>query len=410
MSVDGPESTPTPNLYNDILAKTQKRHRLVTVHWEMTYRCNEKCSHCYLDVFAPHASVPGELSTEECFRLLDEMADLGVLNLTLSGGEIFVRRDFFEIAEYARAKKFLLRLFTNGIMIKPEIADRIAALHPYAMEVSLYSINPVVHDQITRLNRSWELTTRAIRLLRERNLRVVIKTPVMRENVHELDELKTLADDLGAQFRYDITVTPKDTGSLEPLKHRVNYHELVSLFRKEIDPSVWIGRTVTDEHRTCGISMNSLALDPYGNVFPCVQTRFNAGNVRENSLKAIWESSPVWKQVGNLTMGELPVCRTCELNTLCVRCHGLAQAEDGDLHAPAMVNCREALARRQALIDRGELNANYPIPAHLQEYALRIEAGTDSLVEPRLQFIPLSALRMNGGIHADVLAPQIIHS
>lgn len=398
MSVDGPESNPAPNLYNDILAKTQKRHRLVTVHWEMTYRCNEKCSHCYLDVFAPHADVPGELSTEECFRLLDEMAELGVLNLTLSGGEIFVRRDFFEIAEYARSKKFLLRLFTNGIMIKPEIADRIAALHPYALEISLYSVNPAVHDRITRLNRSWDLTMRAIRRLRERNLRVVIKTPVMRENAHELDELKALANDLGAQFRYDITITPKDTGSLEPLKHRITYQDLVSLFRKEIDASFWIDRKVTDDHHTCGISMNSLAIDPYGNVFPCLQTRFNAGNVRVSSLKTIWESSPVWKQVSNLTLGELPVCRKCELNAMCVRCHGLALAEDGDLRAPAMVNCREALARRQALIDRGELNADYPIPAHLRDYVLQVESGTDTLAGPNLNFIPLSALTRTGGI------------
>lgn len=411
MSVEGPELSPAPNLYNDLVAKTQKRHRLLTVHWELTYRCNEKCSHCYLDVFAPHADVPGELSTAECFRALDEMAELGVLNLTLSGGEILVRRDFFEIAEYAREKKFLLRLFTNGIMINAEVADRIAALHPYAVELSLYSVSPAIHDQITRLNRSWELTRRAIRLLRERNLRVMIKTPLMRENLCELDALHSLANDLGAQFKYDITITPKDTGGLEPLKHRLSYDQLVDLMRAEIDPSLWIGRTLKDEHRTCGISMNSLALDPYGNVFPCLQARFNAGNVREQSLKAIWESSAVWKQVGNLTLGELPVCRTCELRTLCVRCHGLALAEDGDLRAPAMVNCREALARRQALIDRGELSADYPIPAHLQDYVLRLEAEKDTGIdEPRFDFIPLSALTKNGGIQADVLAPQIINS
>jgi len=408
MSVDGPETSLAPNVYNDILAKTQKRHRLLTVQWELTYRCNEKCSHCYIDVFAPHADVPGELSTVECFRVLNEMAELGVLNLTLSGGEILVRRDFFEIAEYARSKKFLLRLFTNGILIKPEIADRIAALHPYAMELSLYSVTPVIHDQITRLNHSWELTMRAIRMLRERNLRVVIKTPVMRENVGELDALKALTNDLGAQFRYDITITPKDTGGLEPLKHRLTYQELVGLFQKEIDPSLWIGRTVSDDTRTCGISMNAMALDPYGNVIPCLQTRFNAGNVREKSLKAIWESSPVWKQVDNLTLGELPVCRTCELRTLCVRCHGLALAEDGDLRAPAMVNCREALARRQALIDRGELSPDHPVPAHLQDYAFQVLSGkVDFNHQPALNFIPLSALS-RPGIGVDS-SPQLIN-
>jgi radical SAM protein with 4Fe4S-binding SPASM domain len=394
LSVEGPSSVPeSPNLYNEQLASTERHHRLIAAHWELTYRCNEKCTHCYLDVFAPHAHVPGELTTEECLRVVDEMAALGVLNLTFSGGEILVRRDFFEIAEYAHSKRFLLRLFTNGILIKPEVADRIAALHPYAVEISLYSVNPEIHDRITQRRHSWELTTRALRLLRERGIRTVMKTPFMRENVGEADALEAFAKDLGARFRYDITITPKDTGGLAPLQHRLTYDDLVSLFRKQIDPSLWVGRTVTDSHRTCGITLNSLTLDPYGNVFPCVQTRAKAGNVREQSLREIWQSSPVWRQLGQLTLSELPVCRTCELRTLCVRCHGLALTEDGDLRAPAMVNCREALARRQALIDRGELPADFPIPAHLQDMAALAQAPTpDQLEMP--SFIPSSALNV----------------
>lgn len=402
MSVEGPASQPDAvNVYNQIVAETQKRHRLLTVQWELTYRCNEKCTHCYLDVFAPHANVPGELSTAECFRVIDEMAEMGVLNLTLSGGEILVRRDFFQIAEYARSKKFLLRLFTNGILITPALADRIAALHPYMVELSLYSTRPEVHDRITRLNRSWELTTRAFRLLHERNIRTMMKTPLMRENYEELDTLKAFASEMGAQFKYDITITPKDTGGLEPLKHRLTYPQLVEMMRNEIEPELYIGRVVKDEHRTCGISMNALAMDPYGNVYPCLQVRANAGNIRERSLRQVWEASPVWKEVGNLTMGELPVCRTCELRTLCVRCHGLALAEDGDLRAPATVNCREALARREALIARGDLPADYPIPPHLQDYAKRIKSGVETAADPRLDFIPLAALRTNRGVEAE---------
>lgn len=392
MSVSGPESQPAvSNPYNEILAQSERQHRLLSVHWELTYRCNEKCSHCYLDVFAPNAKVPGELSTEECFRVIDQMAELGVLNLTLSGGEILVRRDFFQIAEYARSKKFLLRLFTNGILIKPEVADRIAALHPYAVEISLYSARPDVHDEITQRKRSWELTTRALRLLSERGIRTLIKTPLMRENVRETDAIEALAKELGAQFKYDITITPKDSGGLEPLKHRLTYAELVEFFRHHIDSSLWVDRAVTDETRTCGITLKALSIDPYGNVFPCLQTRTNAGNLREESLREIWQSSPVWQELGHLTLGELPVCRTCELRTLCVRCHGLAASEDGDLRGPALVNCREALARRQALIDRGDLPANYPIPAHLQ--APSIDAGANDAVAREPYFVvPISEI------------------
>jgi radical SAM protein with 4Fe4S-binding SPASM domain len=110
-----------------------------------------------------------------------------------------------------------------------------------------------------------------------------------------------------------------------------------------------------------------VAIGPYGDVFSCVQARVAAGNLREQSLQAIWQTSPVWNDLRRLTLNELPVCRTCELRTLCVRCHGLALVEDGDLRAPASVNCREALARRQVLVEKGALPADYPIPAHLRE-------------------------------------------
>jgi radical SAM protein with 4Fe4S-binding SPASM domain len=392
MSIDGPAHEPgSDNIYNQIIARTERQHRLLSVHWELTYRCNEKCTHCYLDVFSPNTNVPGELSTDECLHIIDELAELGVLNLTLSGGEILVRRDFFQIAEYAHSKRFLLRLFTNGILIKPALADRIAALHPYAVEISVYSTRPELHDSITRVPRSLELTLRALRLLKERGIRTVMKTPLMRENVREIDDLKALAQELGAQFRYDITITPKDTGGLEPLQHRLTYDDLVWLFRKEIDPALWVDRQVKPDQGTCGITLNGASIDPYGNVTACLQTRAKAGNLRENTLRDIWENSPVWKEY-KLTLGDLPICRTCELRNLCVRCHGLAQFEDGDLRAPAMVNCREALARRQVLIERGDLSADYPIPPHLQTQTTFLD------YQPTLQsvgnVIPLETLQV----------------
>lgn len=368
MSVEGP--FPEHNLssaYQDILRKVEAQHRLFSVHWELTYRCNEKCTHCYLQVYASHETVPGELTTDECFQVVDQIAEVGALNLTLSGGEILVRRDFFEIAQYARQKRLLLRLFTNGILIRPQVADRIAALHPYAVEISLYSARPELHEAITRRRNSWRLTIQAIRLLRERNVRVIVKTPLMRQNVREIDELQRLAQELDADFRYDMTITPKDGGGMEPLQYRLRYEDLLWLMHRQIDASLWVNRLVKGDQRTCGVATKAAVIDPYGNVYPCIETRFKAGNLRQQSLLEIWDYSPVWQELGRLTLDELPVCRQCELRHLCVRCHGLALREDGDLRAPARVNCREALARRQALVELQVLPADYPIPIHLQQ-------------------------------------------
>lgn len=367
MSIETSSSGPaSPISYARLVASTQETHRLFSVHWELTYRCNERCSHCYLNVLPPGANVPGELTTEECLRVIDQLAEAGALNITLSGGEILVRHDLFEIAEYARAKRFLLRLFTNGTLIRPAVADRIAGLHPYAVEVSIYGADAETHERITRLPRSFELTINAVRMLRERGLRVVMKTPLMRENVRHYRAIEALAAGLGARFRYDITITPKDTGGLSPLRHRMTDEDLLWLFRETLVPSLWTDRNVTDESRTCGIARNAVAIDPFGNVFPCLQVRALAGNVRDKSIKELWEASPIWQELGSLTLGGLPVCRTCELRNFCVRCHGLAQMEVGDLRRPALVNCREALARRQVLSEIGLLPVGPPIPAPLR--------------------------------------------
>ncbi len=386
MSVEGPTAQPVArNPYEQILAQTQQQHHLLSVHWELTYRCNQRCAHCYLEVLPPQATVPGELSTAECLRVVDELAALGVLNLTFSGGEPLVRRDFIEIAEYARANRFLLRVFTNGLRITPAVADRLAALHPYAVEISLYSVHPKLHDRITRLPRAWELTTRALALLHARGVRTILKTPLMHETVRELHALEDLARELGAQFQYDITLTPRDDGGRAPLEHRLTDDDLRWLFHETLSPEAWLARRVTDDTPVCGIGTNALLLDPYGNVFPCVQVRTLAGNVREQRMEEIWRSSPLWKELGQLALHDLPVCRTCELSAFCVRCHGLAQLEEGDLRAPAWVNCREAWARRQVLIEKGALSADNRLPMHFQwgrAESLALASGDDRGLVP----------------------------
>ena len=93
----------------------------LAVHMDVTYRCNERCVHCYLD----HDN-HGEMSTAEIKDLLDQMAAASVFFLTLSGGEILMRRDFFEILEHARRLMFCVKLKTNAVMIHEKEAERIA--------------------------------------------------------------------------------------------------------------------------------------------------------------------------------------------------------------------------------------------------------------------------------------------
>jgi len=346
----GPGPEPATHAYARLLAKTQEERLLLSVHWELTYRCNQRCSHCYLDTLPPSARVPDELTTAECLDVLDQLAAAGALNLTLSGGEALLRPDFFTIARQARARHFLLRLFTNGTLIDAPLADAIAALHPYAVEISLYGADAVTHEGITGCPHSFHRTIHAFRLLRQRGVRTVLKTPLMRENVRQFRALESLAQELGAIFRYNIIITPKDSGDRAPLRHRLTKDDLLWFFRQvPPDPTVWREQRSSPEQGTCAIGSNALVIDPYGNVFPCVQMRLKAGNLRHQPLLTIWREAPIWQELRSLTLSRLPACRNCPLHNLCVRCHGLALLEDGDLYGPASANCLEAAAREQAL-------------------------------------------------------------
>ena len=160
----------------------------LSVHIDPTWRCNERCIHCYLD----HGEAD-ELSLSELRELLDQMADAGTLFLTLSGGEIFLRRDLFAIVEHARLRGFDIKLKTNAILIGEKEAARIAELGVHQVQISVYSHGPQVHDAITKVPGSLERTLRAVGLLRAHCVHVVIACVLMKPNIGDFDGLQNLS-------------------------------------------------------------------------------------------------------------------------------------------------------------------------------------------------------------------------
>ena len=144
------------------------------VQLDLTYRCNERCIHCYLD-HDDH----GEMTTAEILGLLDQLAAAGTFFLNISGGEIFMRPDLFEIVEYARKLQFSVKLKTNAVMIRAAKAKRIAALNVESVQVSLYSHDAATHDQITKLPGSFKRTMEGVRFLRDAGVKVIFANVLM---------------------------------------------------------------------------------------------------------------------------------------------------------------------------------------------------------------------------------------
>lgn len=318
------------------------------VDWELTYRCNLKCSHCYQS--GPDSRE--ELKTEEIFSILDQLADAGCLYITFTGGEILLRKDFFEIARYANKKEFALRLFTNGTLIDESIADKIKALNPLGVEISLYSADPTVHEEITGVKGSFERTTSAISFLHTRKINVITKCTFFKENILGFDRLKELTRSMGTGFNFSFTLIPKIDGSKGLLDLRLSRDQLSEVFtsRNWLVNDIDKGGVQVFEP-LCAAGFNSLYISPYGEVFPCVVLRQECGSLKDKPLKEIWQA-PFFKKLRSVKFENLSECFNCGLSGYCDRCAGLAWMEKGDLFGVSPHDCSMAEARKLTLDQR----------------------------------------------------------
>src|SRR5260221_7012798 len=216
-------------LMQEMSAKALKLGVPLSVQIDLTYRCNERCVHCYLD-HDDH----GELTTAECLKVLDEVARAGSLFLTVSGGEIFLRPDLYEILSAARRLHFDISLKSNALLVTPERAARLREFGIRRVQISVYSDVPAVHDAITKVPGSLERTLAAIPILLEHGLQVKLACPLMQENLTAYRGVMALAEQLGVPYIIDLTITPMMDGSSGPLAHRASVSSLLPVLRDPV--------------------------------------------------------------------------------------------------------------------------------------------------------------------------------
>lgn len=335
------------DLMVDIHMKALSRGVPLSVQLDLTYRCNERCIHCYLD-----HNDRGEMSTAEIKQLLDQLADAGVFILTLSGGEIFLRKDIFEILEYARQRTFCIKLKTNAILIKEREAQRVRELGVESVQVSIYSHRPEIHDAITLVPGSLKRSVDAIRFLKAQGLRVVIANVLMTGNAQDYPGVRALAEELGVEATLDPTITPMMDGDRSVMKLGVDDSVLRQVFHDkslvaDVEEFCAIPESVhadTLNALPCSAGHTSCYVSPYGDVYPCVQFPLPSGNVRQQRFIDIWRGSEQLNEVRSIRVKDLPSCSQCVHGTSCSRCPGLAYME-GNMRGPSLEDCQKSYAR-----------------------------------------------------------------
>ncbi len=348
-------------------------YQAYSVSWNLTQRCNLFCTHCYMSAF-PNADVSGDLTTEECFKVMDDIEKVNPnVFLILTGGEPLVRKDIFDIAGYGSDKGFTCVLGTNGVLLGKTEARKMRESGLQGASISLDSVDPVKHDQFRQLQGSWKNAVRGIEHLKNEGLDFSIHMSVMDWNVSEIPQMIDLSRKLGAkvlnfffliqtgraegitdinprQYREILTYLARAQGVGSEQMSEENLftqyddpwtqpagrsHDLILRakcaphFRKviyDLDPESPLLKNYAQG--SCPAGKYYCRITPEGDVTPCPYMPVSAGNLREQSFDDIWHNSPVLNDLRDPVLGGR--CGECEFSEMCSGCRCRAYAAHGD--------------------------------------------------------------------------------
>jgi len=295
--------------FHDTIRTAWNSKQLVSALVELTYACNLNCWFCYNDLRLKGRA----LGRSQYLGFFRDLQQLGVLNLILSGGEPLAHPHFFELGRAARDLGFVVRVKTNGHALGPRLAKRLREeVDPFVVEVSLHGAEPETHDRQTGVPGSHQRLLENIRAMRGEGLRIKANCTLTRWNEEEVEPMYEIADELGINLCVDPEVTARDDGDQSPLNIAASDEGIRNLYRVMLDRSRkneaiaslkarfdQMTPVSTDHH--CGAGSSAIAIDPFGEVYPCVQFRRSAGNLHDQSIIDIWRGSPLLEETREIT-------------------------------------------------------------------------------------------------------------
>ncbi|MEP6652401.1 MAG: radical SAM protein [Myxococcales bacterium] len=344
----------------------------LNVSLEITLACNIRCVHCYnfdrdlplpgraasagaatasasasastdpdvatVTATATTACTSGgapspELSTEELLQLMGELREAGCLFLSLTGGEVLSHPDLFQFLDRARELNLAVQLLTNGTLLRPGMAKRLAAYsNLMGVSVSLYGASAGVHDGITQVRGSFARTWAGIERLRAAGVAVRLKFILMRQNAHETQAMMDSATSRDFPYLVDMTVTARHDGTAGSLDAQISRDQLEQLSRGPLRPLLPAGRRTAPppEQFNCNCARGNCAISARGDVYPCISVPWPAGNIRTNSFREIWRDSPVFQRIRGLTLDDFKKCAPCPDRAYCGHDRGAAFNSTGD--------------------------------------------------------------------------------
>ena len=217
--------------------------------WETTRRCNLACLHCR--AAAGSGPYPGELTTDEGIKLLDDLATLGQIVVILTGGEPLLREDIFDLAAHGAGRGHRMVMAVNGTLLSPAIAARLKDVGIQRLSISIDGASAASHDRLRAVEGAYDGALAGIAACKKAGLPFQINTTVTRANRAELPAIFELALKLGAAAHQVFVLVPTGRGELirEELLSPAEYEETLSwLLERQHDGRLFIKPTCAPQY------------------------------------------------------------------------------------------------------------------------------------------------------------------
>lgn len=298
---------------------------------ELTFKCNERCSHCYIEEFRDDPN--RVLSADQWTKVLEELRAAGTLYITLMGGEAMLNPHFWHILDTGSKMGFQVIMITNGLLIRSqEVADRLRDSGLTHITFSYYSMRPEIHDRMTKVKGAHAKITQAMKFVTNSGIQFGINSLLSKENIAHYFELEDWCLENNIRIRTDPTITPKYNGDLAPTKLRPTREQLKWYMRetaKRYRRGIPVPNGMRAEDFTCNVGKGKCAVTPYGELLTCIEVREPLGSLLDSSFAELWKSPTAekWRNIRNQDLEGLPTDSTVEF---CEHCPGMSDHEVGN--------------------------------------------------------------------------------
>ncbi|MGC9325505.1 MAG: radical SAM protein [Desulfomonilia bacterium] len=303
--------------------------------WEVTRACTLKCLHCRASSIPDPE--PDELTTQEGFSLLDQLAREGTRMVILSGGDPLLRQDIFDFAQHGSSRGLRMTMATNGSLITEETASRILDSGIVRVSISLDGVTPEIHDEFRGMPGAFESALRGIDILSGAGIPFQVNTTVASMNVREMEHFPDFVRSLGAVAWHVFFLVPTGRGqTLEPATVKQYRDTLEAFYDVYMHAGIECKATCAPQFyrilaqkgeevttRGCLAGTGFGFVSSRGIVQPCGFLQMNCGSIRVSSFAEIWENSPILRSLREF--GELKgSCGTCTFRDVCGGCRARA--------------------------------------------------------------------------------------